>query len=81
VGIKELEERLAKDRRTSRKPPSADELARLPLRARRPSGKRPGGQAGHPGHTLSLMEQPDDVVRHRPKSIRSKLSVAQPVKP
>ncbi len=64
--IKDLEDRLAQDSRTSSKPPSSDGLARLPRRARRPSGKRPGGQAGHPGHTLSMMEQPDAVVRHRP---------------
>jgi transposase len=65
--IKELEDRLAQDSRTSSKPPSSDGLGRLPRRARRPSGKRPGGQAGHPGHTLSLVEPPDEVVRHRPQ--------------
>src|SRR3989441_3176681 len=65
--IKELEERLAKDSRTSSKPPSSDGLARLPRSSRRPSGKRPGGQTGHPWHTLSLVEQPDEVVRHRPQ--------------
>jgi transposase len=65
--IKELEERLARDSRTSSKPPSSDGLGRLPRRSRRPSGKRPGGQAGHPGHTLVMVEQPDDVVRHRPE--------------
>jgi transposase len=68
--IKELEERLAKDSRTSSKPPSSDGLARLPRRSRRPSGKQPGGQTGHPGHTLTLVEQPDEVVCHRPSVCR-----------
>src|SRR6266702_2908875 len=65
--IKDLEDRLAQDSRTSSKPPSSDGLGRLPRSSRRPSGKRPGGQAGHPGHTLVMVEPPDTVVRHRPK--------------
>jgi transposase len=68
--IKELEGRLAQDSRTSSKPPSSDGLARLPRRSRRPSGKRPGGQAGHPGQTLAMLEQPEEVVRHRPQVCR-----------
>src|SRR6266567_6703579 len=55
--IKELEDRLAQDSRTSNKPPSSDGLARLPRRSRRPSSKRPGGQAGHPGHTLLMVQE------------------------
>ena len=68
--IKELEARLAKDSTTSSKPPSSDGLGRLPRSSRRPSGKRPGGQEGHVGHTLVMVEQPDDVVPHRPPVCR-----------
>jgi transposase len=68
--IKELEARLAKDSTTSSKPPSSDGLGRLPRSSRRPSGKRPGGQEGHVGHTLVMVEQPDDVVPHRPQVCR-----------
>lgn len=65
--IKNLEDRLGKDSRTSSKPPSSDGFARLPRTSRRASGKHPGGQAGHPGYTLSMVEQPDEVMCHRPK--------------
>ena len=65
--IKELEDRLAKNSRTSHKPPSSDGLERQPRSSRRPSEKSPGGQAGHAGHTLSMVEQVDEVVGHRPE--------------
>ena len=68
--IKELEEPLAQDSRTSSKPPSSDGLGRLPRRGRHPSGKRPGGQAGHTGHTLVMVEPPDEVIPHRPAVCR-----------
>jgi transposase len=69
--IKELEERLGTDSRTSSKPPSSDGPGRLPRSSRRPSGKSPGGQAGHTGYTLAMREQPDEVVRHRPSVCRA----------
>jgi transposase len=64
--IKELEDRLGKNSRTSSKPPSSDGLGRSPRHSRPSSGKRPGGQQGHPGHTLSMVDHVDEIVRHRP---------------
>jgi hypothetical protein len=37
---------------------------------RRPSGRRPGGQAEHHGQTLRLAAHPNRVVEHRPKECR-----------
>lgn len=65
--IKELEDRLAKDSRTSSKPPSSDGLARPPRSSRPPSEKRPGAQPGHPGHTLLMVEPAEEVLQHRPE--------------
>lgn len=65
--IKEWEDRLAKTSRTSSKPPSSDGLARPPRSSRCPSGKSPGGQPGHRGSTLQMVEHPEHIVRHRPE--------------
>src|SRR5260370_17112873 len=56
--IKELEDRLAKDSRTSSKPPSSDGLGRLPRSSRRPSGKRPGVQPEHPATPPRMVRTP-----------------------
>ena len=63
--VKELQQRLALHSRKSGKPPSSDGLAKpapKPLRSR--SGRRPGGQSGHPGKTLQPIEEPDHIVEH-----------------
>src|SRR5215212_1896630 len=67
----ELESLVAKDSHNSSRPPSTDPpWAKRTRSLRRPSGKRPGGQAGHLGETLRLSERPDRIVEHQPKECR-----------
>ncbi len=58
--ITELEKRLSRNSSNSSKPPSSDGLHRK-TKSLRPnqSGRKPGGQAGHPGQTLRQSETPD----------------------
>jgi transposase len=64
--VEKLEDRLAKNSRNSSKPPSSDTTKPKPksLSRQRSAKTKPGGQKGHPGRTLSLMENPDRVVVH-----------------
>ena len=66
--VAELEARLNQDSHNSHNPPSSDGPAKRPrprsLRQR--SGKKSGGQAGHPGVTRVLVDAPDVVVPHAP---------------
>jgi transposase len=67
--IAELEARLAnalKDSHNSSKPPASDGLGRRRRGGRPASSKKAGGQPHHPGHTLTPVERPDEVVRHHP---------------
>ena len=66
--IAELERRLGLNSSNSGKPPSSDGLKK-PVRVsslRQSSGKKPGGQKGHPGETLSRAETPDAIIEHYP---------------
>jgi len=52
--------------RNSSKPPAGDGPARLPKSLRGQSGKKPGGQAAHPGAHRTLVDTPDQVVVAHP---------------
>ena len=65
--VKELEGRLALNSTNSGKPPSSDGLAKArpkPKSLRTRTGRRPGGQPGHPGRTLQPVPHPDHVRVH-----------------
>ena len=64
--VKELRERLNKDSHNSSKPPSSDGLAKKPVSLRQPSGRKAGGQPGHKGCTLALVDTPDTTEVHMP---------------
>jgi transposase len=64
--LREVEGQLAKESHKSSKPPSSDGLGRKRVNLRKKSEKKPGGQPGHAGHPLKMVEPPDEVVRHRP---------------
>ena len=71
--IGELERQLGLNSTNSAKPPSSDGLKKKPVQARTSSlrersGKKPGGQKGHPGKTLSRVENPDATINHFPKT-------------
>ncbi|HZU67323.1 MAG TPA: IS66 family transposase [Ktedonobacteraceae bacterium] len=62
--VQALEERLAKDSHNSHLPPSSDRFVRQPKSLRKKSGKKAGGQEGHPGATLAWHACPDEVIVH-----------------
>jgi transposase len=64
----ELRRRLGMNSTNSSKPPSSDSpfVKPAPKSLRRKSGRKPGGQPGHPGSTLALVEDPHRRQRHEP---------------
>jgi transposase len=69
--VAELERQLGLNSANSGKPPSSDGLKKKPARVsslRERSGKKTGGQKGHPGKTLSRSETPDATIDHFPST-------------
>lgn len=62
--IQDLQDQLAKNSQNSGKPPSSDGLTKQPRSLREKGKRRRGGQAGHEGHTLKMVDQPDHIERH-----------------
>jgi len=63
--VRHLQDQLTKDSHNSSKPPSSDGYQKpAPKNLRKKSGRPSGGQPGHPGHTLRMVDAPDRIIRH-----------------
>ncbi len=65
--VKKLTELLGQNSRNSSWPSSRDKARKpKPKSQRKSSGRKPGGQKGHRGHTLKMTAKPDEIVIHQP---------------
>ncbi len=69
--VRELEDHQHRTSHNSHQPPASDGFKKQPRSLRGRSGKRPGGQPGHPGQTLRFTAHPDQVLIHRPAQCAS----------
>lgn len=67
-----LRERIGRSSRNSSKPPYSDGPGFKPPEQRKGSGRKRGGQPGHPGSSAELLpiERVDEVVEHHPNACR-----------
>lgn len=69
--VEELKAQIGKNSSNSSKPPSSDGLAKpAPTSLRGRSGRKPGGQKGHPGSALMRVDDPKKTERHEPVCCR-----------
>jgi transposase len=68
--IEQLEAQLGQNSRNSNWPSSRDKGSKKKRKQnlRQKSDKKPGGQAGHEGHTLKFSQESDHIERHRPEA-------------
>ena len=65
--VSELEARLNQNSKNSSNPPSSDKFGKpTPKSLRTPSGKKPGGQKGHKGSGLRIVQEPDQYIKYHP---------------
>lgn len=70
--IRELQRQLNQNSQNSSKPPSSDSFNKPKTQSQRQkSGKKQGGQKGHPGAHMSIPHEPDEYSRHLPKKCLS----------
>ena len=67
--VTDLQARLGQNSSNSSKPPSSDGPHVKPAPPKPPSGKRRGGQPGHPRHDRVILP-PDEVIDHKPARCR-----------
>ena len=65
--IKDLRRQLNQNSQNSSKPPSSDGFKKPRTQSQRQkSGKKPGGQKGHPGAHMAIPHEPDETRKHLP---------------
>jgi transposase len=63
--VRRLRDAAAQSSRNSSRPPSTDRPEQpKPKSLRKKSGRKPGGQPGHPGRTLPFSDHPKDTEIH-----------------
>ena len=64
--VQYLEDQIAKDSHNSSKPPSSDGFKKKTKSLRKKSNRKVGGQKGHKGHTLKMVDNPDVIEVYKP---------------